>query len=119
MPQLSRLVGLILMVLGVASYLLSGMASPTALIPAVFGLVLSMLGYYGRHDSTQKTAMHVAMGVAIAGLIGSARGLMSLPALLSGGEVARPSAAIAQSLMAVILLWYLVRGVRSFTAARQ
>ncbi len=118
MSQLSQLVGVILMVLGVASYLLSGMASPTALIPAAFGLVLSMLGYYGRHESTRKTAMHVAMVVAVVGLIGSASGLMALPALLTGGEVARPTAVIAQSVMAVVLLWYLVRGVQSFVAAR-
>lgn len=118
MSQLSQLVGVILMVLGVASYLLSGMASPTALIPAAFGLVLSMLGYYGRHESTRKTAMHAAMVVAIVGLIGSASGLMALPALLTGGEVARPTAVIAQSVMAVVLLWYLVRGVQSFVAAR-
>ena len=118
MSQLSQLVGVILMVLGVASYLLSGMASPTALIPAAFGLVLSMLGYYGRHESTRKTALHVAMVVAVVGLIGSASGLMALPALLTGGEVARPTAVIAQSVMAVVLLWYLVRGVQSFVAAR-
>ncbi len=118
MSQLSQLVGVILMVLGVASYLLSGMASPTALIPAAFGLVLSMLGYYGRHESTRKTALHVAMVVAVVGLIGSASGLMALPALLTGAEVARPTAVIAQSVMAVVLLWYLVRGVQSFVAAR-
>ena len=96
--QLSQLVGVILMVLGVASYLLSGMASPTALIPSAFGFVLSMLGYYGRHESTRKTAMHAAMVVAVVGLLGSASGLMALPALLTGGEVARPTAVIAQSL---------------------
>jgi len=112
MSQTSRMVGLILMVLGVASYFLSGMASPTALIPAAFGFMISALGFYGRHDSTHKTAMRAAMVVAIEGLNGTADGVMSLPALLTGGEVARPAAVISQSIMAVVLLWYLVRGVR-------
>jgi len=118
MSKLSQLVGVILMVLGVGGYVLSGMASPTALIPAGFGLVLSMLGYYGRHESTRKMAMHLAMVVALLGLLGSARGLMGLPALLTGGDVERPVAVISQSVMAIVLLWYLIKGVQSFRAAR-
>jgi hypothetical protein len=37
---------------------------------------------------------------------------------LSGGEVARPAAALARSLMAITLIVYLALGVRSFIAAR-
>ncbi len=113
MSQHSRLVGVILMVVGVGGYLYSGMASPTALIPAAFGMVISMLGYYGRHEHTGKTALHLAMGVAVAGIIGSVRGLLALPTLLSGGAVDRPTAVVSQSLMAVVLIWYLVRAFRS------
>lgn len=119
MAKTSRLVGVILMVLGIGGYVASGMASPTALIPAFFGLVISGLGYYGRHEHTRRTAMHLAMGVAVVGIIGSARGLLGLPALLSGGEVARPVAVISQSVMALVLIWYLVKGIQSFRAARR
>lgn len=119
MAKMSQLVGVILMVLGVGGYLMSGMASPTALIPAFFGMVISGLGYYGRHEHTRKTAMHLAMGVALVGILGSARGLMGLPALLTGGEVARPIAVISQSVMALLLIWYLVAGIQSFRAARR
>jgi hypothetical protein len=119
MAKTSQLVGVILMVLGVGGYVMSGMASPTALIPAFFGLVISGLGYYGRHEQTRKTAMHLAMGVALVGILGSARGLMGLPAVLSGGAVERPVAVISQSVMAVVLIWYLVKGIQSFRAARR
>jgi hypothetical protein len=119
MAKTSQLVGVILMVLGGGGYVASGMASPTALIPAFFGLVISGLGYYGRHEQTRKTAMHLAMGVALVGLLGSARGLMGLPALLSGGDVERPVAVISQSVMAVVLIWYLFMGIQSFRAARR
>jgi hypothetical protein len=107
-----------LMVLGIMGYVATGMASPTALIPAGFGVVLAGLGYYGRHEATRKTAMHLAMGVALLGLLGSARGLLSLPALLTGGEVARPAAVASQSAMAAIMIVYLAAGINSFRAAR-
>jgi len=114
--QLSRTIGLILMVIGIGGYVATDMASPTALIPAVFGMVL---GYYGRHEATRKTAMHLAMGIALVGILGSMSGLMALPALLSGDAVPMPAAAIARSLMAAVLIIYLVAGIRSFRAARQ
>jgi len=117
--QLSRTIGLILMVIGIGGYVATDMASPTALIPAVFGMVISMLGYYGRHEATRKTAMHLAMGIALVGILGSMSGLMALPALLSGDAVPMPAAAIARSLMAAVLIIYLVAGIRSFRAARQ
>ena len=119
MTALSQTVGLLLMVLGIGGYVMTGMASPTALIPAAFGMVISGLGYYGRHESTRKVAMHIAMGVAMVGMLGSITGLLSMPALLSGAEVARPAATISRSLMAVILLVYLAAGIRSFRTARR
>lgn len=119
MAKLSQTVGLILMVLGIVGYVMTDMASPTALIPAAFGIVISMLGYYGRHEANRKTAMHLAMGVAMVGVLGSISGFASMPALLSGGDVARPAAAISRSLMAVILLVYLAAGMKSFREARQ
>ena len=119
MAKTSQLVGVILMVLGGGGYVMSGMASQTALIPAFFGIVISGLGYYGRHEHTRKTAMHLAMVIALVGILGSARGLMGLPAVLSGGDVERPVAVISQSVMAVVLIWYLFMGIQSFRAARR
>ena len=118
MSKTSQTVGLLLMVIGIAGYVMTDMASPTALIPAAFGIVLSMLGFYGRHEANRKTAMHLAMGVAMVGVLGSISGFASLPALFSGGGVVRPAATISRSLMAAILLVYLAVGIRSFQAAR-
>ncbi len=116
MAKTSQLVGVILMVLGIGGYVASGMASPTALIPAFFGLVISGLGYYGRHEHTRKTAMHLAMGVALVGIIGSL--MRVVPALLSGTAEWR-LALISQLVMAVLLIWYLIKGIQSFRAARR
>jgi hypothetical protein len=120
MTQLTGAVGAALMVVGVAGYLLTDRASPTALIPAAIGVVLLLLATWGRRQpSAHKHAMHGALLVAILGLAGTARGLMQLPTLLGGGEVARPAAVYSQSITAVALLVLLVMGIRSFIAARR
>jgi hypothetical protein len=110
--------GVVLIVLGVAGYFGSGGASVTALIPAVFGIVLAALGAVARNEAMRKHAMHGAVLVGLLGFLGSARGLLQLPALMSGGEVARPAAVIAQSVMAILMLLFVGICVRSFINAR-
>lgn len=119
MAQLSVRVGIVLVVLGIVAYVVSGMVSVTALIPAAFGVVIASLGVAGRSESRRKMMMHVAMVVALVGLFGSVDGLLDLPALVSGGGLERPSASIAKALMAGLLIVYLVMGVRSFVQARR
>jgi hypothetical protein len=119
MAQFSVRVGVVLIVLGIGAYVLSGMVSMTAMIPAAFGLVILLLGLAGRQESRRKMTMHVAMLVALVGIIGSVDGLADVPALVSGGVLERPAASIAKALMAVVLIVYLVMGVRSFVAARR
>jgi hypothetical protein len=118
MANLTIGVGLWLIVLGVAGYVMTGMASMTALIPAAFGIVLALLGGDGRVEGRRRTAMHVAMGLAVAGFLGSMGGLAPAVQWLSGGEVTRPAAAVSRSLMAMTLIAYLAMGIRSFVAAR-
>ena len=119
MAQLTIVIGLVLIVLGAIGYVATDMVSPTALIPAVFGLVLLALGFYGRSEKSRRIAMHLAMGIALVGILGTMRGLVQLPAALSGGDVARPAAVIAQGVMALLLIVYLGLGIRSFANARR
>jgi hypothetical protein len=119
MSTLTAFVGTVLMLVGVGGYVMTDMVSPTALIPAAIGAVLLALAAWGRRESARKHAMHAAMLVALLGVAGSARGLLQLPTLLAGGEVARPAAVYAQSITAVLLLVLLIAGIRSFIAARR
>lgn len=111
--------GVALIVLGLGGYVGSGMASPTALIPAAFGIALAILGILARNPARRKMAMHIAVIVGILGFFGSARGLGSTARLLSGDEVARPQAAVAQAIMALLCLVFTVLCVRSFVNARR
>ncbi len=119
MVKLTGWIGVVLMAVGVGGYVLTHGVSRTALIPAVIGAALIGLGYLGQTERLRRHAMHAAMIVAIAGIAGSARGLMPLPALLSGEAVSRPAAVYAQSMTAVALLILLIAGIRSFVAARR
>ena len=119
MVRLTSSVGVLLVIVGVGGYVLTGAASPTALIPAGLGAVLLLLAAWGRQEGARKHAMHGAMLIALVGIAGTVRGLMQLPTLLAGGEVARPAAVYAQSLTALVLVVFLVSGIRSFVAARR
>jgi hypothetical protein len=91
----------------------------TALIPAFFGVVLVMLGWLATNERYRKHAMHVAAMVGLLGFLGTVGGLAGLLALLSGGEVQRPAAVVAQSLMAILMAIFVGLCVRSFVAARR
>ncbi|WP_437732624.1 hypothetical protein [Sorangium sp. So ce1335] len=109
--------GALLTALGVGGF--AATRAPTALIPAGFGAVSIGLGLLARQEKYRMHAMHASALVGVLGALGSARGLSRLPALLSGGDVDRPAAVIAQSLMAVLSAGYVALCVRSFVAARR
>lgn len=119
MANITIIFGILLILLGLGGWFGSGGASITALIPAAFGIVLLILGVIARNEKARKHAMHVAVIVGLLGFFGSASGLVSLPAVISGESVARPAAVIAKSIMAVLSLLYVARCVKSFIDARR
>jgi hypothetical protein len=111
--------GIVLIVLGLAGYFWTDMVSPTALIPAAFGLLLIIFGALARDDKRRKMAMHIAVGVGLVGFVGTVAGLFKLFTLLAGGQVDRPKAVVAQAIMAVLMLVYVGMCVKSFIDARR
>ena len=110
-------VGVALIVVGLAGYFLTGGVSATALIPAAFGLVIALAGVIARDERHRKHAIHGAVLIALLGFLGSVRGLIQIGDVFDG-TATRPAAVIAQAVMAVLTLIYLVLAVRSFIAAR-
>jgi hypothetical protein len=78
MATTSMVFGGLLVLLGVSGYVLTDRVSVTALIPAVFGVVLLGLGALGNVPARRKLAMHIAMVVAVLGIAGSITGLVAL-----------------------------------------
>jgi len=116
-PSLTIGLGVVLVIIGLAGYFLTGGVSLTALIPAAFGLVITIAGVIARDEGKRKHAMHAAVLVALLGFLGSVRGLLQIGALVDG-TAARPAAVVSQSIMAVLTLGYIVMAVRSFVRAR-
>ena len=115
MAGTTRLFGLILIALGVVSYVGTGRTSVTAMIPAFFGAALVICALVARNESMRKHAMHAAVAL---GLIGALAALgRGIPAALAG-DATRP-AVMSQLAMGVLLLIYVALGVQSFIAARK
>jgi len=119
MPAITFFVAVLLIAIGLGGYVGSATHAPTALIPAALGAVLALCAAVSRNPTARKHAMHVAVLVALLGVLGSLPGVLQLPALIAGQPVARPLAVVARSATAVLCLAYLVVAVRSFIQARR
>jgi hypothetical protein len=120
MSQLSLVIGAMLCVLGVASYALGGSTgsaerSPTALIPAGFGALLALLGFFSLiKPSARKHFMHAAAAVASLGALGGF-GMFAARFPTKGFTLATGS----MLTMGVLCAVHVIFAVRSFIAARK
>lgn len=80
MSSVTILFGVLLTLVGSTGYVLTGAVSPTALIPAWFGLPLVALGYMSRTEAMRKHAMHAAATISLVGCGGALLSLMRTPA---------------------------------------
>ncbi len=114
MPSFTVRVGVILVVLGVAGYVMTGGVSLTALIPSLFGLALALCGVLAsRSPSARPTALRVAILIAAVGCIATIGAVGQMAALTGSGGGTRPSQ-VSRASMALILLVYLAFAVRAF-----
>ncbi len=118
MPSTAILFGRLLILVGIIGYgygMYNANASLTAMIPAVFGLVLMLLGHLAKSkENIRKHLMHLAV---IVGLVGF---LMPAGRILS--KISDFSLNFATSMllsMAILCFLFVVLCVKSFIAARK
>lgn len=116
MPRITVALGIILITLGAISYIATAFVSWTALIPAILGAVILVCGFVGIKN--QKIGIHIALAVAVLGILGTAMNVMQLDALI-GGVAERPAAVITSTITFVLLIVYVMLGIRSFILARR
>jgi hypothetical protein len=120
MPQLTLVLAVLLIVLGLVCRAVSDSPSVTVLVPAIIGGLFLIAGLIALKPGARKHAMHGAALLAVLAILGSVGGLIKLPALITGSaEVKLPLAVIARSITFVLCAAFLVLAVRSFIAARR
>ena len=116
----AMITGLLLIVVGIVGYVSqpADKASPTALIPAGFGLVLGICGLLAMKDGLRKHVMHLAAVVALFGMLGAPYPI--LKRAMKGDQVdPTQPAVISAALTTLIMAVFLAMCVRSFGAARR
>jgi hypothetical protein len=122
MSAITIIIGVMLILIGVGGYgwgASTGSGSPTALIPSVIGLIITVLGGIATNERLRKHAMHGALLIALLGFLGTVMGIPKVISLLQGAQIERPAAAIAQTLTAILCLILLAFGIKSFVDARR
>lgn len=106
MATITLVTGLLLVVLGVGAYVFSGLASVTALIPAMFGAIIAACGGLAARPRWHNRSILAAAVVAILGVFGALGRIV--PELFSADGVQWNLAAGTQVAMAVISLAFVV-----------
>jgi hypothetical protein len=111
--------GVMLVAVGIVGYVGTAAVSVTALIPAVFGVVLAILGWLALSERYRKHAVYLAAATGLVAFLGTVRGLIELVGLISGAEVNRPAAVVSQSVVAILMAVFVGLCVKSFIDARR
>jgi fucose 4-O-acetylase-like acetyltransferase len=121
MAKITVLFGVLLIILGAASFILTGHKFPTSLIPVAFGILLVTFGGLAETPETRRRMlfMHIAVTVGLLGFLATAPALVSAVQLFKGKLFPYPAAIEEKAAMSVLLLIYVVLCVRSFIAARR
>lgn len=114
MPNLTFLLGALLVVLGGYAYTQSAARSPMALIPAVLGVLFVGLAFLAGREALRKHAMHGAAALALVGLVAGLG-----PVGMGGTRRFPPLMIYSTVAMSVLCGIFLVFAVRSFVAARR
>ena len=116
MPRITIGLGVLLIAVGAIAYIATAFASWTALIPAILGAVILVAGLIGRKN--QKLGIHLALAVAVLGILGTSMNVLQLGALIAG-TAERPTAVFTSTITFALLIFYVGFGIHSFVAARR
>lgn len=120
MARTTIIFGVMLVAVGIVGYVGTAAVSVTALIPAVFGVVLAILGWLALSERyRRKHAVHLAAATGLVAFLGTVRGLIELVGLVSGAEVPRPATVVSQSVVAILMAVFVGLCVKSFIDARR
>jgi len=97
-----------LILLGLIGYIITGMQSITALIPSVFGSIILFVFMLTKQIIKPTILVWTLAVLSVIGFVATVNGIPKVLTLIGGENISRPSAAISQTIMAVLSLFYAV-----------
>jgi fucose 4-O-acetylase-like acetyltransferase len=121
MARLTILFGIILILLGVLTYMNTGKQFPTSLIPAYFGGLLAICGFLARTTDLKRRAlvMHIAVTLGLLGFLGTAKSIVDYVRMKDGVQFKYPIAVEEKAAMALLLFVFVLFCVQNFMQARR
>jgi hypothetical protein len=121
MAKVTVLFGVLLIVLGGASFVLTGHTHYTSLIPAAFGILLVTFGSMAETPVAKRRMlfMHIAVTVGLLGFLATSPALFQVVELFKGKLFPYPAAIEEKAAMSALMLIYVLLCVRSFITARR
>lgn len=111
--MISVIFGVLLDIVGVASFISTGSTHNTALIPCIFGMIIFICGILATKQKFLKHAMHVGAVVALLGFV------MGLARFIQTFSDATPIKLASTIALVVLCGLYLGFCIKSFIEARQ
>ncbi len=121
MAKLTVVFGIVLILLGGASFVLTGHKFPTSLIPAAFGILFIAFGSMAETPDARRRAlfMHISVTLGLLGFLSTAKSLFQAVQLVKGTLLPNHPAIEEKAAMSALMLIYVLLCVRSFIAARR
>ncbi len=121
MAKVTVLFGVLLIILGVVSFIGTGSKFPTSLIPVAFGILLTTFGGMAETPVSKRRMlfMHIAVTVGLLGFLATATSLVQVVQLFKGKLFPYPAAIEEKAAMSALMLIYVLLCVRSFITARR
>jgi hypothetical protein len=121
MAKVTVLFAVLLIILGGASFVLTGHKFPTSLIPVAFGILLAIFGSLAETPDSRRRMlfMHIAVAVGLVGFVATAPALIQVVELFKGKLFPYPAAIEEKAAMSGLMLIYVLLCVRSFVSARR
>ncbi len=120
MAKLTIGFGILLVLLAVIGFVATGSSHPTALIPAVLGLLFVLFGSLANTTDSKKRMlwMHISVMVGLLGFLSMIPADIAAFRLSNGAQYPYPEAVIEKAAMSLLCLLYVLFCVRSFINAR-
>lgn len=112
-PNFAMVCGVILILFGIISYLISDTGSLTALIPSFFGIPLLIMGFLSnRNEANKHHYMHAAMVFALVSVLGGMR-------IFSIWSDASDLTLLSHVILIIVGTIFMVAGILSFRHTRK